>query len=96
MERAIFFVDGFNLYHAIAANPKLRKYKWFNLDLIPAIRAVKKTFPNKKIKLVLPPQRQSKSLKHEAQWFMRMKEKHLINNQFLVVIEKNGVRVEKP
>lgn len=29
--RCIFFVDGFNLYHAIAAPKHLQKYKWLDL-----------------------------------------------------------------
>jgi uncharacterized LabA/DUF88 family protein len=198
MRRAMFFVDGFNLYHAIAAKAQFRKYKWLNLrqlcssilssqeqlikiffftayypgdagrrqrhqtyiralelhdveivigefkrkdkycqhckktftgyeekqtdvniaielfrqavqdtydtafilsgdsDLVPALRAVKKTFPNKTLKLVLPPERQSESMKQEVAWFMRMKERHLAKNQFPAAIEKNSVRIEKP
>jgi uncharacterized LabA/DUF88 family protein len=30
MKKVIFFIDGFNFYHAIA-NPKYQKYKWLNL-----------------------------------------------------------------
>ena len=29
--RAIFFIDGFNLYHSIDSKKELRKYKWLNL-----------------------------------------------------------------
>jgi len=32
MSRVVFFVDGFNVYHAIEANPAYRKYKWLDLD----------------------------------------------------------------
>ena len=34
MERVIFFIDGFNLYHSIADDkyPHLNKYKWLNLN----------------------------------------------------------------
>ena len=32
MNRSIVFVDGFNLYHAIADNPLFRKLKWLNLS----------------------------------------------------------------
>lgn len=34
MERGAFFVDGFNLYHALQANPAYAKYKWLNLDAL--------------------------------------------------------------
>ena len=27
----MFFVDGFNLYHALESNPKFHKYKWLNM-----------------------------------------------------------------
>lgn len=30
--RTAFFVDGFNLYHAMAEDGRYRKYKWLNLD----------------------------------------------------------------
>jgi len=29
--RAVFFIDGFNLYHSLDNNPYFRKYKWLNL-----------------------------------------------------------------
>ena len=31
MERILFLIDGFNLYHAIAGNDRLRGYKWLNI-----------------------------------------------------------------
>lgn len=198
MDRVIFFIDGFNLYHAISGSRQFRKYKWLNLkslcssflskreklvdiffftaiypgkmtrrqkhqnylkaldlhnikimhgefkrkdkycfhckksyvgyeekqtdvniaielfrqavndrydtafilsgdsDLIPAIKAVKLTFPDKIIKLVLPPGRKSESLKQEVNSFMRMKEKHLAANQFSNEINLNGVILKKP
>ncbi|HCU24324.1 MAG TPA: NYN domain-containing protein, partial [Deltaproteobacteria bacterium] len=65
-------------------------------DLIPAIKANKNTFPNKTVKLVLPPNRQSESLKHVCHSFMRMKEKHLIANQFPEKIMIDGTSLEKP
>ena len=198
MQRVIFFVDGFNLYHAIASVKSFRKYKWLNLhklcssflsskeklvkvlyftafypgsperrqkhqtyiravelqgvetiygefkrkdkycdhckrsfpgfeekqtdvniaielfrqavtdtydtaiivsgdsDLIPAIKAVKSTFPGKTVKLILPPNRRSESLKQVCHSFMRMKEKHLAANQFPEKIEIAGICLEKP
>jgi hypothetical protein len=33
MDRIVFFIDGFNLYHAlIANNHKYAAYKWLNLE----------------------------------------------------------------
>lgn len=32
--RVTFFVDGFNLYHSIDGNPRLRKYKWLDLNAL--------------------------------------------------------------
>lgn len=179
MSRAIFLIDGFNFYHAIADNAKYRKYKWVDFpklahcyitkrdslkdiyyftalatwlpdsnrrhkifiralelkgikvvygefkrkdrfcslcrkryqtyeekqtdvniaihllglaaqdeydtaiiisadsDLIPAINAVRKTFPSKKIGLVIPIGRPAESLKQNVDFYMKMKEKHL-------------------
>lgn len=65
-------------------------------DLIPAIRAVRSTFPNKTVKVILPPNRQSESLKKEVHSFMRMKEKHLANNQFPAVINFKDVILKMP
>jgi len=31
MEKVIFFIDGFNLYHSIA-NKRFNKYKWIDLS----------------------------------------------------------------
>jgi uncharacterized LabA/DUF88 family protein len=31
MNRAIFFIDGFNLYHSLIENPNYVNYKWLNL-----------------------------------------------------------------
>lgn len=32
MNRVSFFIDGFNLYHALDENPYYHKYKWLNLS----------------------------------------------------------------
>ena len=32
MNRVAIFIDGFNLYHALDANPAYYKYKWLNLE----------------------------------------------------------------
>ena len=31
MDRVIFFIDGFNLYHSLDDNPNYHKYKWLNI-----------------------------------------------------------------
>ncbi|MBW1809759.1 MAG: NYN domain-containing protein [Deltaproteobacteria bacterium] len=198
MNRVIFFVDGFNLYHAIAEKKQWRKYKWLNLhslcksflsskerldkiffftafypgdeqkrnrhrhyvralkffgvipifgqfrrkdkhcklckevstgyeeketdvniaiellrqavydnydtafilsgdsDLLPAIRAVTEMFPNKTIKLLLPPGRRAELLKQEVHMYMKIKDKHLRKNQFNDPLESDGVILNKP
>lgn len=35
--RVIFFIDGFNLYHAIKANQNYHKYKWLNLTKLASL-----------------------------------------------------------
>lgn len=32
MEKVIFFIDGFNLYHSIANERRFNKYKWIDLS----------------------------------------------------------------
>ncbi len=32
MARVQLFIDGFNLYHCMMADPRLRKYRWLNFD----------------------------------------------------------------
>ena len=182
--RVIFFIDGFNLYHALESNTKFHKYKWLNLrkltncyitkndqvedilyftalaswsqnkvkrhkifiralelhdikiiygefkrrdkhcplcnrnyktfeekqtdvnmaiqlfelaiknkfdkaiivsgdsDLIPSISAVRRTFPDKKIGIVIPIGRRAEALKQSTDFYMKMKEKHLISSIF--------------
>jgi len=189
MNRVIFFIDGFNLYHALNDSPKLRKYKWLDLsklancyvtkketidkiywftalatwspakmsrhkiyikaleinnlnivygefrkkdkicrlcnrqyqtyeekqtdvniaihlfqlaiqdkfdkaiiisgdsDLIPAIKAVRNTFPSKSIGIVIPIGRRAESLKQNSDFHMKMKEKHLKSSLFNEVID---------
>jgi hypothetical protein len=32
IEKVIFFIDGFNLYHSIANEKRFNKYKWIDLS----------------------------------------------------------------
>jgi uncharacterized LabA/DUF88 family protein len=32
MNRVVFFIDGFNLYHALEDNPRFAKYKWLDMS----------------------------------------------------------------
>lgn len=193
MNRIIFFIDGFNLYHALDGNISYHKYKWLNLaklskcfitkkdkivdifyftayttwnpskmvrhknfvkalqlvgikivlgafrhkdrtcrichkkystfeekrtdvnisiklfqtaindiwdtaiiisadsDLIPAILAIKTTFPTKQIGIVIPIGRRAEELKQTVDFYMKLKEKHLKTCQFddVIVIDKN-------
>lgn len=34
MKRSMFFVDGFNMYHALDKDPAFHKYKWLDLDAL--------------------------------------------------------------
>lgn len=184
MKNVIFFIDGFNLYHAIKQNPNFKKYKWIDLyklsgilkrkdenlvdvyyftayaywdkekkekhkrlvkalksvntkivfgkfkevekrcrickrtykvpeeketdvniaiylfklamgnkfdrayiisgdsDLVPAIKAIKNTFPRKEICVVIPINRRAKHLKQICDTHIKMKEIHLISSRF--------------
>jgi len=194
VSRVAFFVDGFNLYHALEDNPAYHKYKWLNLrklaesfitskdtitnaiyfttyvtwdiakvtrhktyvealravdvepifgafrrkdlkcrichkayktyeekqtdvniaiklfetaiddtwdiacivsgdsDLIPAIKAVKKTFPLKQIGIVIPIGRRAEELKAVTDFHRKIKEKHLRTCQFRDEIDVAGGR----
>ena len=66
-------------------------------DLIPSIDAVQKTFPTKKIGVVIPIGRASESLKNVADFHMKMKEKHLQTSQFPPSIPiENGQSLQRP
>jgi len=199
MNRTIVFIDGFNLYHAIADNPLFRKLKWLNLfkfakcfvspndnlvgvnyftayatwdpekvnkhkiyvralksqgvdvilgafryvdkkcgkckktyktfeekrtdvniaiklfetaindlwdtalivsgdsDLIPAIEAVKRSFPSKRIGIVIPIGRKAEELKQVADFHKKVKLKHLETCQFDDEIDVGGgVKLKRP
>jgi uncharacterized LabA/DUF88 family protein len=51
-------------------------------DLIPALKVVKTTFPTKQIGIIIPIGRRAESLKNTADFYMKMKEKHLASSQF--------------
>lgn len=51
-------------------------------DLIPAIEALKKTFPTKEINIVIPIGRRAEELKQVADAHMKLKKKHLETCQF--------------
>ena len=40
-DRVIFFIDGFNLYHAINFNQNFHKYKWLNLSKLASLYITK-------------------------------------------------------
>ncbi|PIS33719.1 MAG: hypothetical protein COT38_03750 [Candidatus Omnitrophica bacterium CG08_land_8_20_14_0_20_41_16] len=66
-------------------------------DLIPAIQAVKTTFPEKRIGLVIPIGRRAEELKQVVDFHMKLKEKHLATSQFEdVVTIDGGVKLARP
>jgi len=46
-------------------------------DQIPAIRAIKKDFPEKRIGIMIPPGRKAELLKREANFYYKIKHEHL-------------------
>ena len=58
-------------------------------DLIPSINAVRKTFPNKQIGVVIPIGRRAEELKQACDFYMKMKEKHLLSAIFPLKIKIN-------
>lgn len=51
-------------------------------DLVPAIKAIKNTFPRKEICVVIPINRRAKHLKQICDTHIKMKEIHLISSRF--------------
>lgn len=51
-------------------------------DLIPAVKTVQKTFPSKKIGVVIPIGRASEDLKQQVDFHHKMKLEHLISSRF--------------
>ena len=66
-------------------------------DLTPAIDAVKTTFPDKQVYLVVPVGRRAESLKTTVDFAMKMKEKHLRSSQFPDTVDLGGGKtISKP
>ena len=58
-------------------------------DLIPSINAVRKTFPNKQIGVIIPIARRAEELKQACDFYMKMKEKHLLSAIFPQKVKLN-------
>ena len=65
-------------------------------DLIPALEAVKQTFPDKRIIVVIPIGRHAEALKQTAHAHMKLKEKHLASCQFEDEIRKGDLVLIRP
>ena len=66
-------------------------------DLIPSIAAVKSTFPNKQIGVIIPIGRRAELLKRTCDFYMKMKEKHLKASMLPDVINLgNSKKLERP
>ena len=66
-------------------------------DLIPAVKAVKSTFPSKQVGIIIPIGRRAEELKQTVDFHMKLKEKHLSSCQFDDVVEIDGnVRLTRP
>lgn len=67
-------------------------------DLIPCIKAVKDLFPNKKIGIIMPPDRHTQELKDNSDFYMRIKEIQLKTSQFPdpITDEQGNPILQKP
>jgi uncharacterized LabA/DUF88 family protein len=64
-------------------------------DLIPAINAVKMTFPSKQIGIVIPIGRRAEELKKAADFHKKLKQKHLETCQFDDTINIDKIHILK-
>jgi len=58
-------------------------------DLIPSIEAVKDTFPNKQVGVIIPIGRRAELLKQRSDFHMKIKEKHLKSSMFDETVKIN-------
>ena len=66
-------------------------------DLIPSIKAVKSTFPSKKVGVLIPISRRAEELKQHCDFHIKIREKNLARCVFPnPVILSDGTRVDKP
>lgn len=68
-------------------------------DLVPAVEAMKRIFPAKRIGLLIPIGRSSIELENTCDFKARVKEKHLISSQFpdtIVLDSKKGIVLQRP
>jgi len=66
-------------------------------DLVPAIRAIKESFPKKKIDVIFPIGRASKDIKKASDYTVKIKEKHLKQSMLPdPVILKDGTELSCP
>ncbi len=68
-------------------------------DLVPAVEAIRRTFPDKQIGVVVPIGRKAKELIDVCDFHMKMKEKHLRTSQFpdtIVLDPQKNIVLQKP
>jgi uncharacterized LabA/DUF88 family protein len=65
-------------------------------DLIPAIQAVKETFPDKTVGVIIPIGRRAEALKQAAHFHMKMKQRHLETCQLPDRVELDGKTIMRP
>lgn len=68
-------------------------------DIVPAIKAVKESFPAKQIGVVIPIGRSAEDMKNACDFHMKMKEKHLRDSQFpdsIIIDAAKGITLNRP
>ncbi len=65
-------------------------------DLIPSVKALKKELPAKKIGIAIPIHRTANELQTIADFYMKIKEKHLASCILPEEIEINGRKITRP
>ena len=68
-------------------------------DIVPAIRAVKESFPAKRIGVVIPIGRSAEDMKNACDFHMKMKEKHLRDSQFpdtIIIDATKNITLNRP
>ncbi len=68
-------------------------------DIVPAIIALKESFPAKRIGLIIPIGRAAEAIKNACDFHMKMKEKHLRSSQFpdkIIIDSENNLFLDRP
>jgi hypothetical protein len=110
--RAIFLIDGFNLYHSVrdaarATAVKLIEVLYSNqcdtavvmsgdTDIAPAIRVAQRLFPERTVAIAFPFGRKNRELAQLVPISFQIARKQYVRHQFPALVNVSGRAIRKP